>query len=177
MSENTLLEARKAKFHYVREHVNPYPERYARTHELCEAAKLPDGVQDVCVAGRVTAIRRMGKLSFVTLSDMEGKLQIAVMRDEVGEDTYDFFKRGFDVGDFMGAEGEMFTTKVGEKTLRAKCITFLGKAFRPLPEKFHSIQDTELCWRRRYLDLCMNGETRRRFLFKSQLVREIRRYL
>lgn len=124
MSENTLLEARKAKFHYVREHVNPYPERYARTHELCEAAKLPDGVQDVCVAGRVTAIRRMGKLSFLTLSDMEGKLQIAVMRDEVGEDTYDFFKRGFDVGDFMGAEGEMFTTKVGEKTLRAKCITF-----------------------------------------------------
>ena len=71
----------------------------------------------------------------------------------------------------------MFTTKVGEKTLRARCITFLGKAFRPLPEKFHSIQDTELCWRRRYLDLCMNGETRRRFLFKSQLVREIRRYL
>ena len=124
MSENTLLEARKAKFHYVREHVSPYPERYARTHELCEAAKLPDGVQDVCVAGRVTAIRRMGKLSFVTLSDMEGKLQIAVMRDEVGEDTYDFFKRGFDVGDFMGAEGEMFTTKVGEKTLRAKCITY-----------------------------------------------------
>ena len=101
MSENTLLEARKAKFHYVREHVSPYPERYARTHELCEAAKLPDGVQDVCVAGRVTAIRRMGKLSFVTLSDMEGELQIAVMRDEVGEDTYDFFKRGFDVGDFM----------------------------------------------------------------------------
>ena len=79
MSENTLLEARKAKFHYVREHVNPYPERYAQTHELCEAAKLPDGVQDVCVAGRVTAIRRMGKLSFVTLSDMEGKLQIAVI--------------------------------------------------------------------------------------------------
>ena len=110
MSENTLLEARKAKFHYVREHVNPYPERYAQTHELCDAAKLPDGVRDVCVAGRVTAIRRMGKLSFVTLSDMEGKLQIAVMRDEVGEDTYDFFKRGFDVGDFMGAEGEMFTT-------------------------------------------------------------------
>ena len=119
MSENTLLEARKAKFHYVREHVNPYPERYARTHELCEAAKLLDGVQDVCVAGRVTAIRRMGKLSFVTLSDMEGKLQIAVMRDEVGEDTYDFFKRGFDVGDFMGAEGEIFTTKVGEKTREA----------------------------------------------------------
>ena len=76
MSENTLLEARKAKFHYVREHVSPYPERYARTHELCEAAKLPDGVQNVCVAGRMTAIRRMGKLSFVTLSDMEGKLQI-----------------------------------------------------------------------------------------------------
>lgn len=177
MSENTLLEARKAKFHYVREHVSPYPERYARTHELCEAAKLPDGVQDVCVAGRVTAIRRMGKLSFVTLSDVEGRLQIAVMRDEVGEGVYDFFKKGFDIGDFMGAEGEMFTTKVGEKTLRAKYITFLGKAFRPLPEKFHSIQDTELCWRRRYLDLCMNGETRRRFLFKSQLVREIRRYL
>ena len=164
MSENTLLEARKAKFHYVREHVSPYPERYARTHELCEAAKLPDGVQDVCVAGRVTAIRRMGKLSFVTLSDVEGRLQIAVMRDEVGEGVYDFFKKGFDIGDFMGAEGEMFTTKVGEKTLRAKYITFLGKAFRPLPEKFHSIQDTELCWRRR-------------FLFKSQLVREIRRYL
>ena len=162
MSENMLLEARQAKFNYVQEHVNPYPERYARTHELCEAAKLPDGVQDVCVAGRVTAIRRMGKLSFVTLSDVEGKLQIAVMRDEVGEGVYDFFKKGFDIGDFMGVEGEMFTTKVGEKTLRAKDIAFLGKAFRPLPEKFHGIQDTELCWRRRYLDLSMNEETRRR---------------
>ena len=177
MSEKMLLEARQAKFNYVQEHVYPYPERYARTHELCEAAKLPNGVQDVCVAGRVTAIRRMGKLSFVTLSDVEGRLQIAVMRDEVDEGVYDFFKKGFDIGDFMGAEGEMFTTKVGEKTLRAKCITFLGKAFRPLPEKFHSIQNTELCWRRRYLDLCMNGETRRRFLIKSQFVREVRRYL
>ena len=93
MSENTLLEARKAKFHYVREHVSPYPERYARTHELCEAAKLPDGVQDVCVAGRVTAIRRMGKLSFVTLSDVEGRLQIAVMRDEVAKVCMTFSRR------------------------------------------------------------------------------------
>ncbi len=177
MSENMLLEARQAKFNYVQEHVNPYPERYARTHELCEAAKLPDGVQNVCVAGRVTAIRRMGKLSFVTLSDVESRLQIAVMRDEVGEGVYDFFKKGFDIGDFMGAEGKMFTTKVGEKTLRAKDIAFLGKAFRPLPEKFHGIQDTELCWRRRYLDLSMNEETRRRFLIKSQFVREVRRYL
>lgn len=177
MGENMLLESRLAKLEYVKGITNPYPERFERTHELYEASKLEDGVQGVRVAGRIMSMRKMGKLSFLTLSDIEGKVQVAVRKDMVGEEAYEFFKKGFDLGDFMGVEGEMFTTKMGEKTIRANQIFFLGKTIRPLPEKFHGVQDTEICYRQRYLDLCMNDETKDRFLKKFRFIKEIRRYL
>ena len=164
MGENVLLEARLSKLDYVREVTNPYPERFERTHELHEAACLADGTACVRAAGRIMSMRKMGKLSFLTLADIEGRVQVAVRRDVVGEEAYAFFRKGFDIGDFMGVEGEIFTTNAGEKTIRADRVFFLGKSLRPLPEKFHGIQDTEICYRQRYLDLCMNEETRRRFL-------------
>ena len=166
-----------AKLEYVRGLVNPYPERFERTHEICEVPALAEGTDGVRTAGRVMSMRKMGKMSFIHIADVYGRLQIVAKRDVLGEEAYTFLKKGFDIGDFLGVVGEVFTTQAGEKSLLAHEIAFLGKAYRPLPEKFHGITDTEICYRQRYLDLCMNEETRERFLKKSQFVKEIRRYL
>lgn len=177
MSANELELARKQKLEYVQTFTNPYPERFAKTHELSEAGILEDGVENVKVAGRITFIRKMGKLSFVTISDICGKLQIAIKKDSVGDDSYTFLKKGFDIGDFLGAEGDMFTTQTGEKTIRANQIYFLGKALKSLPEKFHGVTDVEMCYRQRYLDLIMNQDTKDRFLLKYNFIKEVRRFL
>ncbi|MDO9490610.1 lysine--tRNA ligase [Acetobacterium sp.] len=177
MSANELELARKQKLEYVQTFTNPYPERFAKTNELSEAGILEDGVENVKVAGRITFIRKMGKLSFVTISDICGKLQIAIKKDSVGDDSYTFFKKGFDIGDFLGAEGDVFTTQTGEKTIRANQIYFLGKALKSLPEKFHGVTDVEMCYRQRYLDLIMNQDTKDRFLLKYNFIKEVRRFL
>lgn len=177
MSVSFLEESRMNKLEYVRKNANPYPERYEKTHELMEVIALEDGTAGIRTAGRIILMRKMGKLSFITISDVCGKLQIAVMRDQVGDEVYEFFKKGFDIGDFIGVEGEMFTTQTGEKTLRAYKISFLGKTLRTLPEKFHGITNTDNCYRQRYLDLIMNQDTRDRFLLKINFVKEVRRFL
>lgn len=104
-------------------------------------------------------------------------MQLEMKIDVVGEDNYDFFKKQIDTGDFIGAEGEIFTTQTGEKTLRVHNFNFLGKALRPLPEKFHGLTDTEMKYRQRYVDLIMNEDTRRVFLGRSKLYAFIHRYL
>ena len=122
-------------------------------------------------------MRKMGKLSFLKLRDIEGDLQVSIKIDLVGEEKYKFFKTMIDLGDFIGVAGEIFTTQTGEKTLRADDFTFLGKALKPLPEKFHGVTDPEICYRNRYLDLIMNESTRKRFLLKYEFIKEIRRFL
>lgn len=174
-SEQELV--RREKLKEISKVCNPYPERYEVTHSLKEASTLPDETKGVRVAGRIVFMRKMGKLSFVRLRDIEGDLQISIKIDLVGEEKYQFFKTLVDVGDFLGAEGEIFTTHTGEKTLRVSSFEFLGKALKPLPEKFHGVTDPELCYRERYLDLIMNEETRKRFLMKYEFIKEIRRYL
>ncbi|MBS1957889.1 MAG: lysine--tRNA ligase [Bdellovibrionales bacterium] len=156
--------------------IHPYPERFEMTHELHEARALADGTPNVQVAGRITAIRRMGKLSFITIQDLQGKLQLCMKIDDVGEAKYQQYVDFVDIGDFFGAKGDMFTTRVGEKTLQVKEYTFLGKCLRPLPEKFHGLQDIEIKYRQRYLDLITSEETRARFLLRSKLVREMRNF-
>ena len=168
---------RREKIEKIREFCNPYPERYEVTHSLKEASLLEDGVTDVHVAGRIVFLRKMGKMSFLKLRDIEGELQISIKIDLVGEEAYEFFKANVDIGDFIGAEGEIFTTHTGEKTLRASKFTFLGKALKPLPEKFHGLTDLEACYRQRYVDLIMNEDTRKRFLVRIQFIRELRNYL
>lgn len=177
MSETVLEEARRKKLEYVKGLVNPHPERFEKNYEIVEIKDLPDGTQNVRTAGRIMLMRKMGRLSFITVSDIFGKIQIAIKKDVVGEESYEFFKKGFDIGDFIGVEGEIFTTQTGEKTIRAKVITFLGKSLKPLPEKFHGINDIDSCYRQRYLDLIMNEDTRNRFILKFNFMREIRRYL
>jgi lysyl-tRNA synthetase class 2 len=157
--------------------IQAYPERFELTHELHEARALADGTPGVSVAGRITAIRRMGKLSFITIQDLQGKFQLCMKIDDVGEKDYQAYVDFVDIGDFLGARGEMFTTRTGEKTLQVKSYTFLGKCLRPLPEKFHGLQDIEIKYRQRYLDLITSDEARARFLLRSKLVREMRNFL
>lgn len=174
-SEQELV--RRDKINKIREFCNPYPERFEVTHSLKEASLLEDETKDVSVAGRIVFMRKMGKMSFLKIRDIEGDLQISIKIDLVGEENYEFFKSNIDVGDFIGAVGEIFTTHTGEKTLRADRFEFLGKALKPLPEKFHGLTDLEACYRQRYVDLIMNQETRNRFMVRVKFIRELRNYL
>jgi len=177
METLTQNQIREQKLNAIREKVNPYPERYETTHALYMVQTLADGVKPVRIAGRILSVRKMGKLTFITVSDILGRAQIAVKRDIVGDEKYEFFHKYIDIGDFLGAEGEVFTTHAGEKTIRADSFIFLGKSCMPLPEKYHGLNDVDACYRQRYLDLIVSEETRRRFLLKSNLVKSIRRYL
>ncbi|MBQ7137260.1 MAG: lysine--tRNA ligase [Bacilli bacterium] len=168
---------RREKVEEIKKVCNPYPERYEITHRLKDAAQLEDETQGVRVAGRIVFMRKMGKLSFIKIRDIEADLQLSIKIDVVGDERYNFFKDSFDLGDFIGAEGEIFTTHTGEKTLRASSFEFLGKALRPLPEKFHGLTDIEQKYRQRYTDLIMNEESRRVFLGRSKLYAFIHDYL
>lgn len=175
LSEQELV--RRAKLDTIRETCNPYPERYERTHRLHEARELEDGTQDVSIAGRIIFMRKMGKLSFVKIRDLEGAMQLEIKIDIVGEERYEFFKKQIDVGDFIGAKGEIFTTQTGEKTLRVNEFEFLGKALKPLPEKFHGLTDIEAKYRQRYVDMIMNEDSRKVFLGRSKFYSFVHRYL
>lgn len=156
---------------------NPYPDRFEVNAEISEVIDMPDETKGVRVAGRIVLMRKMGKMSFLTIGDICGRIQISVKMDVVGEVAYQDFKTNYDLGDFIGVEGEVFTTHTGEKTVRASEITFLGKALKPLPEKFHGLEDQELIYRERYVDLIMNEEEKKKFLFRSAFIREMREYL
>ena len=156
---------------------NPYPEKYEVTNTLLEARSLEDGTNNVRIAGRIVFMRKMGKLSFARIRDIEADIQIQLKSDVTDESDYEFFKKLVDLGDFVGAEGEIITTQTGEKTLLASHITFLGKALRPLPEKFHGLTDTELKYRQRYVDLISNEESRKVFLGRSKYYLFFRNFL
>lgn len=175
LSEQELV--RRQKIDDIKKLCNPYPERYEVNYALKDVKDLEDGTDNVRVAGRIVLMRKMGKLSFITIRDIEGSIQVSIKVDMVGEERYNFFKDVFDLGDFIGVEGEMFTTHTGEKTIRANRFAFLGKALKPLPEKFHGLSDPELCYRHRYIDLIMNQETRERFLIRIKFIKELRNYL
>ena len=117
-------------------------------------------------------MRKMGKMSFLTIGDIGGRIQISVKMDMIGEEAYQDFKQNYDLGDFIGILGEVFTTHTGEKTIRASEITFLGKALKPLPEKFHGLEDAEMIYRERYVDLIMNEDEKKKFLFRSAFIKE-----
>lgn len=152
-----------------------YPDRYETTHTLSQAGLLEDGVEPVAVAGRIVAIRQIGKLTFASLQDVQGKYQLCLKADNL--EKYDEILSMIDIGDFIGVKGVTFTTKKNEKTLQVKHFTFLGKCLRPLPEKFHGLTDIETRYRQRYLDLIVTPETRDRMLFRTTVVREVRRFL
>lgn len=128
------------------------------------------------VAGRIVLLRDMGKITFVTLQDQSGRLQIALRTEEVGEASYKEFLEVMDLGDFIGVEGERFTTQKGEPTVAVKTWTMLTKALRQPPEKWHGVQDRETIYRHRYLDTMSNRESMHRFLFRSAFIRAMREF-
>lgn len=168
---------RRGKIEEIRKYTNPYPEKYDITNTLKEARDLEDGTDNVKIAGRIVFMRKMGKLAFIRIRDIEAGIQVQLKHDVTNLDDYDFFKKLVDVGDFIGAEGEIITTQTGEKTLLAKSLTFLGKSLTPLPEKFHGLSDIELKYRKRFVDLISNEESRNVFLGRSKLYAFLHKFL
>lgn len=138
-------------------------------HEMSERTKLS-------VAGRIMAKRDMGKASFITIQDQEGRIQSYVRKDEIGEDDYADFKK-YDIGDIVGITGYIFRTQKGEISVRAKEVTLLSKSLQILPEKYHGLKDVEMRYRQRYVDLIVNPEVKDTFLKRSAIIRSMRNFL
>lgn len=132
--------------------------------------------EDVVVAGRIMALRRHGKAAFADLEDQTGKIQVYVKSNQIGTDSFEIFK-GISVGDIVGITGPVFKTKTGELTILATKFTLLCKSLRTLPEKWHGLTDTEIRYRKRYLDLIANRETKELFIERSRIIKSIRDYL
>jgi len=159
---------------------DPYPYRFEKTHTLRAVIKgfedLSSKEEIISLAGRLVSLRGHGKTYFAHLTDGQEKLQIYVRQDEVGERAYSLFKL-LNVGDFLGAKGRLFRTKTGEPTLKVEEFELLSKSLRPLPEKWHGLQDKELRYRQRYLDLTANLQTRKVFEKRTEIIRFLRRFL
>lgn len=130
----------------------------------------------VSVAGRMMSKREMGKASFCDVQDRDGKIQIYIRIDEVGQEVYEDFKK-FDIGDIIGVKGEVFRTRKGEISIKAQEITMLAKSLLPLPEKWHGLKDVDLRYRQRYLDLIVNPEVKKTFITRSKIIKAIRKFL
>ncbi|MFA7096045.1 MAG: lysine--tRNA ligase [Gammaproteobacteria bacterium] len=183
--EHKLIAQRRAKLAALREKGIAFPNDFRRNamagelqaeygdkdNEFLEANPLR-----VKVAGRMMAKRVMGKVMFMQLLDMSGRIQLFLQRDLLREGVYEDCK-GWDLGDIIGAEGTLFKTRTGELSVRVEEIRLLTKSLRPLPEKFHGLTDTEARYRQRYLDLIMNDTTRQTFLTRTRIINYIRNFL
>lgn len=154
--------------------VTTYNQEY-HTAEIIDNFDKMEG-QQVSIAGRLMSKRVMGKASFFDLRDREGKIQLYVTRDDMGEDVYKKFKK-LDIGDLVGVTGEVFRTQKGEISVRTNGYTLLSKSLLPLPEKFHGLRDTDLRYRQRYVDLIVNPEVKRTFEIRTKVITAMRNYL
>ncbi|MGX7130849.1 MULTISPECIES: lysine--tRNA ligase [Enterococcus] len=183
---NDQMLVRRQKMEQLREEgIDPFGKRFDRTHNSAELhelfnqrtkEELAEMNLSASIAGRIITKRGKGKAGFAHLQDREGQIQIYVRKDQVGDAAYDVFKHA-DLGDFFGVAGEIMKTDTGEVTIKAKEITILSKALRPLPDKYHGLTNVEQRYRQRYLDLISNRESFDRFTKRSQIISEIRRYL
>ena len=175
-----ILQIRRDKLKALQDAgMNPFEiTRYDVTHHAQEVKDHFDALegQTVSLGGRLMSKRGMGKVSFCDLQDKSGRIQIYARKDEMDEEAYNRFKK-YDIGDIVGVKGQVFRTQKGEMSIRAQEITLLSKSLQPLPEKFHGIPDKELRYRRRYVDLIMNPESKRNFEIRSRFVAYLRRYL
>jgi lysyl-tRNA synthetase class 2 len=176
-----LILHRQEKLKKLKEkNINPYPYSFKRTHISSEIIgnfeKLESEQTEIKIAGRMISLRLHGKSLFAHLQDGTGKIQFYVKADEVGKEKFELFEL-FDIGDFLGVTGKVFKTKTGEITVRASDFCLLSKSMRPLPEKWHGLQDKELRYRQRYVDLIVNEDVKKIFLFRTELIRAIRKFL
>ena len=178
---NSLIEQRKAKLEALKgQGVNPFMNKFkpglgcGDARAKFESGALVEG-SAVSVAGRITAHRDMGKSQFLDLKDVSGRVQIYAQKQTLGDANYDIFKH-LDLADFIGVEGTMFRTKTGEPSIKVERFVILGKSLRPPPAKWHGLEDTEIRYRQRYLDLMANDEVKKTSLLRSQLIKEIRAF-
>ena len=184
--EEELIQSRREKLARIRARgVDPYPARTPRTHGSAEAlaayAAWEDAGADgdapaVSIAGRITAQRDMGKASFLDLRDGDGRIQVYVKRDIIGADEY-VSMADLDLGDFISVSGPLFRTRAGEVSVEAREYAVLTKALRPPPEKWHGVEDVEIRYRQRYLDLIANDDARAIFRTRAHVVAAMRRFL
>jgi lysyl-tRNA synthetase class 2 len=176
-----ILRNRRLKLQQLQEQkINPFPYRYERTHLstdiIASSEMLESAATTVRLAGRLMSIRDHGKTRFAHIQDFGGQIQIYVRKDDIGPEQFDLFGL-FDVGDFIGVEGTVFKTHKGEITIRVAAFEFLSKSMRPLPEKWHGLQDKELRYRRRFLDLITNPEVLEVFKMRTRIINSIRKFL
>lgn len=183
--ENEQIHQRKAKLAALREQGQAYPNHFKRTalagdchaqYDDWDADAFSKDPVPVKVAGRMMLRRIMGKASFTHIQDMTGQIQLYIARDLCPEGVYEQFKT-WDLGDIVGAEGELFKTKTGELSVKVHKLHLLTKALRPLPDKYHGLADQEQRFRQRYLDLIVNTKARRIFQIRSQVVEKLRAFL
>ena len=174
MGRSTQTQTRHEKLDALRQQqIRPYGGRFPKTESIQQlVARDADG-QSVTTAGRLTAKRGHGGLTFADLRDASGKIQICLKQEKIGESTYQLFLT-LDLGDILGVSGTLFKTKTGEVTVQVEQLTLLAKALRPLPEKWHGLKDVEIRYRQRYLDLIANEPVREVFAKRSRLVSSLR---
>lgn len=170
---------------YYNEGIDPFGGKFERTndakelHDLYEEfskEELAEKDISVTIAGRVMTKRGKGKVGFTHIQDATDQIQLYVRKDDIGEEAYEIFK-SVDIGDIVGVTGVVFKTNVGELSIHAKEFTLLTKSLRPLPDKYHGLQDIELRYRKRYLDLITNEESRKTFVMRSKIIQSMRSYL
>ncbi|MBR2392746.1 MAG: hypothetical protein IKA93_04165, partial [Elusimicrobiaceae bacterium] len=152
--------------------ITPYPNRCEKQISCAEAKAAEEGAEAV-TAGRLVQLRLMGKAAFAHLRDFSGRVQLYIAKDQLGEEPYAFFKKHIAVGDFVSVVGHVFVTKTGEKTIKASKLTLLSKAIRPMPEKYHGLQDTEVRFRKRHLDLIANEDVKDIFVKRAKIISSI----
>jgi len=182
MSSSDLRKDRFRKLKRIRNlNNNPYPAETKRTHSIEEAlsvfGKLSKSKKEIFLAGRIYSIRKHGGMTFIHFGDGTGKIQAYFAKDKIGPKAYKEFLDNFDTGDFIEIKGILFKTKRGEKTIEARDFKMLAKSLLPLPEKWHGLKDLESRLRKRYLDLIFNPEIRDKFERKSEIIKELRRFL
>ena len=173
-----LLRVRREKLNQMRERgIEPFGGKFEISHGL---AALRAGFADekkVRIAGRVSARRDMGKSIFFDISDIEGRFQCFLNAQNAGDESFATFKELVDICDWVGVDGDTFTTKVGEPSIKVAQLTVLSKSMRPMPGKWHGVVDPEIKYRQRYLDLISNERSREIFVTRSKMIAEMRRYM
>ena len=178
---NKLRQARLDKLDNIyKANINPYPAKATRTHTVQKALsdfeKLSTAEEIISIVGRIRTIRVHGALTFIDLEDQSGQMQLFFRKDDIGDEKYEMLNN-LDMGDFLQGEGILFTTKRGEQTLGIKDYKILTKSLLPLPEKWHGLQDEELRYRKRHLDLIMNKDVKELFLKRTEFTNNIRQFL
>lgn len=178
---NSLIEQRKAKLAALKSKgIDPFQNKFTPDSKCNDArsgfdsGKLPEGTK-VAVAGRITAHREMGKSIFVDVRDQSGRIQVYAQKNALGDEQWHVFTH-LDLGDFIGVTGTLFRTKTGEPSIKLESFTILSKALRPPPAKWHGLEDTEIRYRQRYLDLIANPEVKDVMLKRSAIIHEIRNF-